>query len=127
MQQEEEPRRGRSSTPVMRQWPDSEAYSSIFFQNANNSVRVTDEFMHAVERTACSRRARWGAQPVETYKARDLMNKIAEATWQCGDPGMQYDTTINRWHTRRTRRGSMRRTRAGSTCSWIIRRATWRA
>ena len=80
--------------------PDSEAYSSIFFQNANNSVRVTDEFMQAVEsdgtfwtRTVKSR------EQVKEYRARDLMTKIAEATWQCGDPGMQYDTTINRWHT----------------------------
>ncbi len=80
--------------------PDSEAYSSIFFQNANNSVRVTDEFMHAVEtdgtfftRTVKERK------PVQEFRARDLMHNIAEATWQCGDPGMQYDTTINRWHT----------------------------
>ena len=80
--------------------PDSEAYSSIFFQNANNSVRVTDEFMQAVEsdgtfatRTVKSREA------VKEYPARELMHKIAEATWQCGDPGMQYDSTINRWHT----------------------------
>jgi ribonucleoside-diphosphate reductase alpha chain len=80
--------------------PDSEAYSSIFFQNANNSVRVTDEFMHAVETDApFSTRTVKGREPVKEYRARDLMNKIAEATWQCGDPGMQYDTTINRWHT----------------------------
>jgi ribonucleoside-diphosphate reductase alpha chain len=80
--------------------PDSEAFSSIFFQNANNSVRVTDEFMHAWEQDAdfTTRTVKDGA-PVKTYKARDLMHKIAEATWQCGDPGMQYDTTINRWHT----------------------------
>ncbi len=80
--------------------PDSEAYSSIFFQNANNSVRVTDEFMHAVEQDRpFSTRAVKTRQPVKEYRARDLMHQIAEATWQCGDPGMQYDTTINRWHT----------------------------
>src|SRR5499425_2635825 len=80
--------------------PDSEAYSSIFFQNANNSVRVTDEFMNAVERDAdFSTRTVKDAKPMKNYKARDLLHKISEATWQCGDPGMQYDTTINRWHT----------------------------
>ena len=80
--------------------PDSEAFSSIFFQNANNSVRVNDEFMHAWEQDAefTTRTVKDGS-PAKTYKARDLMHKIAEATWQCGDPGMQYDTTINRWHT----------------------------
>ncbi|WP_035349498.1 vitamin B12-dependent ribonucleotide reductase [Edaphobacter aggregans] len=80
--------------------PDSEAYSSIFFQNANNSVRVTDEFMTAVEADATFvTRTVKHRTPVKEYRARDIMNKIAEATWQCGDPGMQYDTTINRWHT----------------------------
>jgi ribonucleoside-diphosphate reductase alpha chain len=80
--------------------PDSPAYSSIFFQNANNSVRVTDEFMHAVERDAnFSTRVVKTASVGKTYKARELMNKIATATWHCGDPGMQYDTTVNKWHT----------------------------
>jgi ribonucleoside-diphosphate reductase alpha chain len=80
--------------------PDSEAYSSIFFQNANNSVRVTDEFMRAVERDQdFSTRTVKSGEVAKTYRARDLMRKIAEATWQCGDPGMQYDTTINKWHT----------------------------
>ena len=80
--------------------PDAEAYSSIFFQNANNSVRVTDEFMNAVERDGeFWTRAVKDGQRVAKFRARDIMNKIAEATWQCGDPGMQYDTTVNRWHT----------------------------
>jgi ribonucleoside-diphosphate reductase alpha chain len=80
--------------------PDSEAYSSIFFQNANNSVRVTDEFMRAVESdgTFVTRTVK-ERTPVEEFRARDLMHNLAEATWQCGDPGMQFDSTINRWHT----------------------------
>jgi ribonucleoside-diphosphate reductase alpha chain len=80
--------------------PDSEAYSSIFFQNANNSVRVTDDFMYAVMRdTDFSTRAIRDGRPMHTFKARDLLYKIADATWRCGDPGMQFDTTTNRWHT----------------------------
>jgi ribonucleoside-diphosphate reductase alpha chain len=80
--------------------PDSEAYSSIFFQNANNSVRVSDEFMRAYEKDGdFTTYTVNGHEPVETLKARDIMRKIAEATWVCGDPGMQFDTTINRWHT----------------------------
>jgi ribonucleoside-diphosphate reductase alpha chain len=80
--------------------PDSEAYSSIFFQNANNSIRVNDEFMQAVveDKEFTTRSVRDHA-PVQTFKARELLNKIAKATWECGDPGMQYDTTVNRWHT----------------------------
>ena len=77
------------------------AYDSIAYQNANHSVRVTDDFMNAVARRR--RLARPGrasaAQPMGTYKARDLMKTIADAAWVCGDPGMQYDTTINDWHT----------------------------
>jgi len=80
--------------------PDSDAYSSIFFQNANNSVRVTDDFMYAVVRdTDFSTRSVTDGSIVKTYKAKDLLHKISEATWHCGDPGMQYDTTVNRWHT----------------------------
>ena len=79
---------------------DGEAYTSIFFQNANNSVRVSDEFMKAVEEDAdWWTRARGTNAPVKRYKAREILRAIGEATWQCGDPGMQYDTTINRWHT----------------------------
>jgi ribonucleoside-diphosphate reductase alpha chain len=79
---------------------DGDAYSSIFFQNANHSVRVTDEFMRAVE----DDKDWWtktvlDGQPNEKLRARDLMHKIADSTWHCGDPGMQYDTTINNWHT----------------------------
>jgi ribonucleoside-diphosphate reductase alpha chain len=80
--------------------PDSEAFTSIFFQNANNSVRVTDDFMHAVETGAdFSTRTVKSKDPVKQFPARDLMYQLAEATWQCGDPGMQFDTTINKWHT----------------------------
>ena len=80
--------------------PDSDAYSSIFFQNANNSVRVTDDFMYAVVRdTDFSTRTVTDGAAVKTYKAKELLEKISEATWHCGDPGMQYDTTVNRWHT----------------------------
>ena len=79
---------------------DGEAYSSIFFQNANNSVRATDEFMRAVlEDKDWTLTGVLGNKPVETVKARELMHLIAEATWHCGDPGMQFDTTVNTWHT----------------------------
>ena len=76
------------------------AYDSVNYQNANHSVRVTDEFMNAVLRDG-----EWhdqGASPtaskVETFRARELMRKMADAAWICGDPGIQYDTTINDWH-----------------------------
>src|SRR6516162_5658894 len=79
---------------------DGEAYSSIFFQNANHSVRVTDEFMHAVINDSdWTTRSVVSDEPVDTYKARALMRMIADSAYICGDPGMQYDTTVNRWHT----------------------------
>jgi ribonucleoside-diphosphate reductase alpha chain len=82
---------------------DGEAYSSVFFQNANHSVRVTDEFMQAVEddRDWWTRNVNDG-NPVDKFSARDLLHRMAESAWQCGDPGMQYDTTVNRWHTCKT-------------------------
>jgi len=76
------------------------AYDSIAYQNANHSVRVTDEFMQAVvDDGDWTTYAVTSGEPMDTFKGRDLMKMIAEATWVCGDPGMQYDTTINDWHT----------------------------
>ena len=77
-----------------------EAYNSIFFQNSNNSVRVTDEFMEAVvhDQKWHTRAVTTGAV-VDTYQARDLWRQIADAAHQCGDPGLQFDSTINGWHT----------------------------
>ena len=77
-----------------------EAYASVFFQNSNNSVRVTDEFMEAViEDREWHLRGVTDGKPLETIRARDLMRGIAEAAHQCGDPGMQWDSVINAWHT----------------------------
>jgi ribonucleoside-diphosphate reductase alpha chain len=76
------------------------AYDSVYFQNANHSVRVTDEFMRAVtEDREWQTKYVLSGEVSETFKARDLMRSMAEAAWQCGDPGMQFDTTINDWHT----------------------------
>jgi ribonucleoside-diphosphate reductase alpha chain len=78
-----------------------EAYSSVMFQNANLSVRVTDEFMQACEQDK-PWATRWVTDPTRqgpVHQARDLMNRMAANAWQCGDPGVQYDTTINNWHT----------------------------
>jgi ribonucleoside-diphosphate reductase alpha chain len=82
---------------------DGEAYASIFYQNANHSVRVTDEFMRAVEddRDWWTKNVNDG-QPHKKFSARELLRKMAASAWHCGDPGMQYDTTVNRWHTCKT-------------------------
>ena len=77
-----------------------EAYSSVMFQNSNLSVRVTDAFLRAVERgDDWTTHAVTTGRPMQTYPARMLMDKIAEGTWLCGDPGLQYEDTIQRWHT----------------------------
>ena len=79
---------------------DSPDWASIQYQNANNSVRLTDEFMRAVENDDdWHLTARTTGEVVRTVRARDLMRQIAEAAWRCADPGVQYDTTINSWHT----------------------------
>jgi ribonucleoside-diphosphate reductase alpha chain len=79
---------------------DGEAYSSVFYQNANHSVRVTDEYMQAVEEDLdwWTKNVTDGS-PAKKYPARELLRRIGESAWHCGDPGMQYDTTVNRWHT----------------------------
>jgi ribonucleoside-diphosphate reductase alpha chain len=79
---------------------DGDGFTSIQYQNANNSVRVSDEFMHAVEQgREWGLIARTDGRTVKTVDARELMREIAEAAWRCADPGVQYDTTINQWHT----------------------------
>jgi ribonucleoside-diphosphate reductase alpha chain len=79
-----------------------EAYSSVMFQNANLSVRVTDEFMNAVAENK-TWKTRWVSDKCEqespTYQAKEILRRMSECAWHCGDPGVQYDTTINKWHT----------------------------
>jgi ribonucleoside-diphosphate reductase alpha chain len=76
------------------------AYDSVFFQNANHSVRVTDEFMSAViNDDEWTTHAVTDGRPIGAHRAKDLMRRMADAAWTCGDPGIQYDTTVNSWHT----------------------------
>jgi len=79
---------------------DGEVYENIFFQNANNSVRVSDEFMQAAadDKDWQTKNVTDGTV-IETLNARNLLGEVAQATWECGDPGLQFDTTINKWHT----------------------------
>ncbi len=78
----------------------NDAWNSIQYQNANNSVRITDDFMEAVEKDGdWQTRFRVSGKIAQTYKAREVLEKIAEAAWECGDPGVQFDTIINKWHT----------------------------
>jgi len=84
-------------------WPsdfNGEAYHTVSGQNSNNSVRITDEFMKAVEANGdWQTTSRTTGEVIHTYKAKAIWDKIAEAAWACADPGVQYDTTINEWHT----------------------------
>src|SRR5512138_2142105 len=76
------------------------AYDSVFFQNANHSIRATDAFMRAViEDREWALTARTNGETIETIRAKDLMKQAADAAWLCGDPGLQFDTTVNSWHT----------------------------
>jgi ribonucleoside-diphosphate reductase alpha chain len=76
-----------------------EAYASVFFQNSNNSVRVSDDFMRAViDDKEWKTRAIVDGRTMDTYRARDLMKMMGESAWICGDPGIQFDTTVNDWH-----------------------------
>jgi ribonucleoside-diphosphate reductase alpha chain len=76
------------------------AYDSVFYQNANHSVRASDDFMQAVvDDTDWTTHAVRSGEPMETHRARSIIRRIAETTWSCGDPGMQFDSTINDWHT----------------------------
>ena len=101
----------------------------VFFQNANHSVRVTDAFMQAVvDDGEWTTHAVVGGEPMDTYQARDIFRKMADAAHLCGDPGIQYDTTINDWHTSAEHGPHPRvATRAPSTCSSTTPPATWPA
>ncbi|HET8778143.1 MAG TPA: vitamin B12-dependent ribonucleotide reductase, partial [Candidatus Limnocylindria bacterium] len=94
-----------------------EAYASVFFQNSNNSVRASDAFMEAAEQDAdWDLKAVTTGETLATVKARRLLNKMAEAAWVCGDPGIQYDDNINRWHTS----ANTARINASNPCSEFV-------
>ena len=112
----------------LRHGPRRQGHHSIQYQNANNSVRVTDEFMQAVVDDAdWQLQAVTTGEVVKTIKARDLMRQIAEAAWECADPGMQFDTTINHWHTASNTGRINGSNPCWSTCTSTTRPATSRA
>ena len=101
------------------------AYDTISYQNANHSVRVTDEFMKAaLEDKEWTTKAVRGGKVMDIFRARDLLRQMAEAAWLCGDPGMQDDTTVNNWHTSSVTSRINSSNRAASTCISTIRHAT---
>ena len=103
---------------------DSEAYRTVSGQNSNNSVRVTDEFLRAVEDDATGNLTfRKNGKVAKTLKARELWEEVGHAAWACADPGIQFHTTINDWHTCPASGRSGRRTPARNTCSSTIRPA----
>jgi ribonucleoside-diphosphate reductase alpha chain len=119
-------RAASSSTEYDTDW-DSSAYSTVSGQNSNNSVRVTDEFLRAVENDGTwDLIRRTDGKVHRTVRARELWDKIAMSAWACADPGLQFDTTINEWHTCPADGASTPATRAPSTCSSTTRPATWR-
>ncbi len=104
-----------------------EAYHTVSGQNSNNSIRVTDDFMKAaLAGGKWQTRARTTGAVIDTLDAADLWNTVAEAAWSCADPGVQYDSTINKWHTCSNTGKITRPTRARSTCSWTTRPAICR-
>ena len=107
---------------------DSEAYLTVSGQNSNNTVRVTDDFLKAVEADA-DWNLIWRTKPgkvAQTVKAGDLWEKIAHAAWASADPGLQYHSTINDWHTCPASGPIRASNPARNTCFWTTPRATWR-
>ena len=106
---------------------DSEAYLTVSGQNSNNSVRVTDDFLRRLRTTDLGSQVRrtQTASRSQDRQARDLWEKVGYAAWACADPGIQYHTTINDWHTCPASGEIRRQTRARNTCSSTTRPATW--
>ena len=104
---------------------DSEAYLTVAGQNSNNSVRVTDEFLRAIENDGdWNLTRRKDGKVSKTLKARDLWDKISYAAWACADPGIQFHTTVNDWHTCPAGGAIRASNPCSNTCSWTTRPAT---